>query len=95
VQAGVARLVVADDPERAQEAIGAVEDAGLRALDELRHLLGVLRPETASGELGPQPALSQVPRLVDRLSPGSKFAPHLHGLWTRQALLTESSPAQP
>ena len=42
VQAGVARLVVADDPERAQEAIGAVEAAGRRALDELRHLLGVL-----------------------------------------------------
>jgi len=67
VQAGVARLVVADDPERAQEAIGAVEDAGRRALDELRHLLGVLRPETASGELGPQPALDQVHELVDQL----------------------------
>jgi signal transduction histidine kinase len=67
VQAGVARLVVRDDPERAQEAIGAVEEAGRRALDELRHLLGVLRPETASGELGPQPALNQVHKLVDQL----------------------------
>jgi signal transduction histidine kinase len=67
VQAGVARLVVADDPERAVEAIGAVEVAGRRALDELRHLLGVLRPETASGELGPQPALNQVHELVDQL----------------------------
>lgn len=67
VQAGVARLVVAEDPERAREAIGAVEGAGRRALDELRHLLGVLRPESASGELGPQPALNQVQVLVDRL----------------------------
>ena len=67
VQAGVARLVVADDPERAQEAMGAVEGAGRRALDELRHLLGVLRPETGSGELGPQPALNQVHVLVDQL----------------------------
>jgi signal transduction histidine kinase len=67
VQAGVARLVVADDPERAQEALGAVEEAGRRALDELRHLLGVLRPETATGELGPQPALQQVHELVDQL----------------------------
>ena len=67
VQAGAARLVVADDPERAQEALGAVEEAGRRALDELRHLLGVLRPETASGELGPQPALNQVRKLVDQL----------------------------
>jgi len=67
VQAGVARLVVADDPERAQVAIGAVEEAGRRALDELRHLLGVLRPETASGELAPQPTLSRVHELVDQL----------------------------
>jgi signal transduction histidine kinase len=67
VQAGVARLVIADDPERATEAIGAVEEAGRRALDELRHLLGVLRPETASGELSPQPSLSQVHELVDQL----------------------------
>jgi signal transduction histidine kinase len=67
VQAGVARLVVADDPERAREAIGSVEEAGRRALDELRHLLGVLRPETASGELGPQPVLNQVHELVDQL----------------------------
>ena len=67
VQAGVARLVVADDPDRAVEAIGAVEQAGRRALDELRHLLGVLRPESASGELGPQPALNQLHELVDQL----------------------------
>ncbi len=67
VQAGVARLVVANDPDRAQEALGAVEDAGRRALDELRHLLGVLRPDTMSDELGPQPALKQIHRLVDQL----------------------------
>ena len=67
VQAGVARLVVADDPGRAQEAIGAVEEAGRRTLDELRHLLGVLRPETTAGELGPQPTLTRVHNLVDQL----------------------------
>jgi signal transduction histidine kinase len=67
VQAGVARLVVVDDPERALEAIGAVEEAGRGALDELRHLLGVLRPETASGDLSPQPALNHVHKLVDQL----------------------------
>ncbi len=67
VQASVARLMVSEDPRRAQEAIGAVEEAGRRALDELRHLLGVLRPETASGELGPQPALNQVSTLVEQL----------------------------
>ena len=67
VQAGVARLVVPDDPDRAQEAMGAVEEAGRLALDELRHLLGVLRPDGASDELTPQPALNQISELVDRL----------------------------
>ena len=67
VQAGVARLVVADDPERAQEAIEAVEEAGRRALDELRHLLGVLRPETGTDRMDPQPALHQVDKLAERL----------------------------
>jgi signal transduction histidine kinase len=67
VQAGVARLVVEDDLKKAQEAIGAVEEAGRKALDELRHLLAVLRPGLASDELDPQPALNQVQRLVDQL----------------------------
>ena len=64
VQAGLARLVAIDDPEQALEAIGAVEESGRKALDELRHLLGVLRPEAASGELDPQPALKQIHGLV-------------------------------
>jgi signal transduction histidine kinase len=67
VQAGVARLVVVDDPERAQEAIQAVEEAGRQTLDELRHLLGVLRPEAGSDDLEPQPALHQIDELVERL----------------------------
>ncbi len=67
VQAGVARLVVTDDPERAEEAIAAVEEAGRTTLDELRHLLGVLRPDKASGDLDPQPTLSQLHKLVDQL----------------------------
>jgi signal transduction histidine kinase len=68
VQAGVARLVVSEDAERARDAIRAVEDAGRRALDELRQLLGVLRPESPSGDLGPQPALGQLGELVEQLT---------------------------
>ena len=67
VQAGVARLVVSDDPERAREAIHAIEEAGRQALEELRHLLGVLRPETGSDVIEPQPALHQIHELVERL----------------------------
>jgi signal transduction histidine kinase len=44
----------------------AVEHAGREALDELRHLLGVLRPKAEGGSLGPQPGLADVGRLVDQ-----------------------------
>jgi signal transduction histidine kinase len=65
VQAGAAKTVAADDPEGALQAMEAVEKAGRQALDELRHLLGVLRPEEAElPGLGPQPGLTDVPRLV-------------------------------
>ena len=66
VQAGAAKAVAAQDPEGALRAMGAVEDAGRQALDELRHLLGVLRPETDPDSLGPQPGLADLPRLVEQ-----------------------------
>lgn len=67
VQAGAARMVAAHDPEEAREAMAAVEEAGRQALDELRHLLGVLRPEADRDRLGPQPRLDDLPRLVEQV----------------------------
>ncbi|MEN8260196.1 MAG: sensor histidine kinase [Pseudomonadota bacterium] len=67
VQAGAAKTVADDDPEGAMRAMEAVEKAGRQALDELRHLMGVLRPKAEVGELGPQPGLADVPRLVEHL----------------------------
>jgi signal transduction histidine kinase len=67
VQAGAAKAVAAQDPEGALRAMGAVEEAGRQALAELRHLLGVLRPETDPDGLGPQPGLAELPRLVDQV----------------------------
>jgi signal transduction histidine kinase len=67
VQAGAAKAVAAQDPEGALKAMGAVEEAGRQALDELRHLLGVLRPETELDGLGPQPGLADLPRLVEQI----------------------------
>jgi signal transduction histidine kinase len=76
VQAGAAQAVAAADPEGARQAMAAVEQAGRQALDELRHLLGVLRPgagevrseelssETERDGLGPQPGLADLPKLV-------------------------------
>ena len=67
VQAGAAKTVAADDPEGALRAMEAVEHAGRQALGELRHLLGVLRPEAEVDGLGPRLGIADVPALVDQL----------------------------
>ncbi|MFI0353348.1 sensor histidine kinase [Actinomadura sp. 9N407] len=67
VQAGAAKAVAAQDLDSALRAMGAVEEAGRQALDELRHLLGVLRPEAGLDGLGPQPGLADLPRLVEQI----------------------------
>ena len=67
VQAGAAKTVAADDPEAAVRAMGAVEVAGRQALDELRHLLEVLRPAAADDGTRPQPRLADLDRLVEQM----------------------------
>ncbi|GGO91889.1 two-component sensor histidine kinase [Wenjunlia tyrosinilytica] len=67
VQAGAARMVAADAPQEALEAMAAVEQAGRQALDELRHLLGVLRPGADRDLLGPQPRLADLHQLVEQV----------------------------
>ncbi|WP_205571169.1 sensor histidine kinase [Streptomyces sporangiiformans] len=67
VQAGAARMVAAQDPQEALDAMAAVEEAGRQALDELRHLLGVLRPDADRDRLGPQPRLADLHQLVEQV----------------------------
>jgi signal transduction histidine kinase len=71
VQAGAARQVVSADADEATAALRAVESAGRDTMTELRHLLGVLAP-AADGEdavdLSPQPSLSRLSPLVDRIA---------------------------
>jgi len=67
VQAGAARTVNESDPEAAATAMAAVENAGRRALSEMRHLLSVLRPLDAEDALGPQPGMADLPALVQRV----------------------------
>ncbi len=69
VQAGAAKTIARDDPGAAIDAMGDVESAGRQALGELRHLLGVLRPDHPDGDdLGPQPGLDDIPTLADQLT---------------------------
>lgn len=66
VQAGAARTVAADDPEAAVAAMEAVEKTGRQALDELRHLLEVLRPDDDASARAPQPGVADLPRLIEQ-----------------------------
>jgi signal transduction histidine kinase len=71
VQAGAARQVLATQTNEAAEALLAVETAGRDTMTELRHMLGLLAPETDGDDpdrLSPQPSLSRLSSLVDRIS---------------------------
>jgi signal transduction histidine kinase len=66
VQAGVARLVLAGQPDQAGAALSAIETASRSALDELRSLLRQIRdPEDA--EEAATPALNELPALIGKL----------------------------
>jgi signal transduction histidine kinase len=66
VQAEGARGMLADDLERADVAMGAIEDTGRQTLTEMRRLLGVLRHGDDRGGREPQPGVAQVYSLIER-----------------------------
>jgi signal transduction histidine kinase len=68
VQAAAGRDVFSASPERAREALGAIERAGREALGELRRLLSLVDPpdaEAAGAVPAPQPSLERLDALVD------------------------------
>lgn len=74
IQAAAARDVLGAVPAAAAAALLAVETAGRDTMTELRHLLGLLAP-SQSGEdeedetdLSPQPSLSRLSPLIDRIA---------------------------
>ncbi|SHN43746.1 sensor histidine kinase [Cryptosporangium aurantiacum] len=72
VRVGAARVVLDRDPGQARDILHGVEESGRAALDELDHVLGVLRPD-ATPDATPdptdaQPGLASVPRLVERMA---------------------------
>ncbi|HET9171223.1 MAG TPA: sensor histidine kinase [Actinospica sp.] len=64
VQAGVARYIDAEMPERASAALGTIESTGRQALRDMRQLLGVLRAEGEQAASSPAPALADLDELV-------------------------------
>jgi signal transduction histidine kinase len=64
VQAGAARLLLAEEPKRAREPILSVEETGRQALADMRRLLGVLQTEKGEPALAPQPGLARIDPLL-------------------------------
>jgi signal transduction histidine kinase len=66
VQAAAANDVFDTRPERAREALRAIESTGRATLAELRRLLGAVRGEDEA-EYAPQPGLDRVDELVEQV----------------------------
>jgi signal transduction histidine kinase len=70
VQAGAARLLLGEDPQRAREPLLSVEETGRQALADMRRLLGLLRADEEEAKAAPEPraaALELGPRPLARL----------------------------
>jgi signal transduction histidine kinase len=68
-QAQGGEMIAAKSPDRAVAALGTIARTGRSALADMRHLLGVLRAESAIPPVAknPQPTLADLPELVDRV----------------------------
>jgi signal transduction histidine kinase len=67
VQAQGARRILDQDPERARDALKAIEQTGQTALAEMRHSLGILREDAAQADLAPQPTLHDLDALLEEM----------------------------
>jgi signal transduction histidine kinase len=65
IQAGAARRLVEDEPDRAKASLTAIEEVSREAMGELRRALGVLRAPGGAAELTPQPGLDVLDDLVE------------------------------
>jgi signal transduction histidine kinase len=67
IQAGAARRIVAEQPERARQVLLSIEQITKETMAELRGALGVLRSPTEEAELAPQPGLRDLGDLLGQL----------------------------
>jgi signal transduction histidine kinase len=64
---GARRFLDEREPEVAQ-ALDAIERSGRSSLVEMQRLLGLIRDDDEGGSLAPQPRVSELPELTERLS---------------------------
>jgi signal transduction histidine kinase len=67
IQAGAARRILKQQPEKANEVLSQIETSSRQAVDELQRLLGFLRQQNQVDELTPQPSLKQLEMLVNHM----------------------------
>ena len=65
IQADAAEAALERDPELARAPLAAIRRSAKASLEEMRHLLGVLREGDEGGELAPQPGLGELGELVE------------------------------
>jgi signal transduction histidine kinase len=66
LQAGAARRVLSPGNEEVERSLRSVEETGRDTLNELRRMLGVMRPSGPDEVLEPQPGLAALPALVKK-----------------------------
>lgn len=80
VQAGAARSVLDATPEKAREALSAIEHASRNAVQELDRLVGFLRQEDEVDRIAPQPSLRHLDDLTSEISAaGLRVKVNVHG----------------
>jgi len=65
IQADAAEAALERDPALARAPLAAIRRSAKASLEEMRHLLGVLRDGDEGGELAPQPGLAELGALVE------------------------------
>jgi signal transduction histidine kinase len=67
VQAGAARAVAEQRPDRAREALGAIEEVSKQTMTELRRALGALRGPGDDTAMHPAPGLDELDDLLEQV----------------------------
>jgi signal transduction histidine kinase len=67
IQAGAARRILKQQPEKANEVLSQIEASSREAVAELQRLLGFLRQHSQTDELAPQPTLRQLDLLISHM----------------------------
>jgi signal transduction histidine kinase len=67
IQAGAARRVLKQQPEKANDMLSQIESSSRQAVGELQRLLGFLRQQNQVDDIAPQPGLKQIDGLLEQI----------------------------